>query len=257
MLSKNNNVLHIVCEKQTTQDNMLQRQRVWGNICKCSLNIFYPLLPCSKYILNIDSCKRCRNYSIETLEPVIIHHSNQKADLFYVFWRDIKHNGLIIDWIQSVPLCWRLPLLQSATVTHQWNFHIWIYKKWHKQEKWTWFTFGIPVGCCSHSQYQILITRCTSDIHGLEVASLYHGNGQSARSRQVTKWKHQIPKVHIILKDTKNIYSKMSLIVYYSGHLFTVYNFPTNTIFFHIAPIKASHISPGTEASVQLLLTYR
>lgn len=76
-------------------------------------------------------------------------------------------------------------------------------KKWHKQEKLTWFTFGIPVGCCSYSQYQILITRCTSDIHGLEVASLYHGNGQSARSRQVTKWKHQIPKVHIILKDTK------------------------------------------------------
>lgn len=203
MLSKNNNVLHIVCEKQTTQDNILQRQRVWGNICKCSLNIFYPLLPCSKYKLNIDPCKRCRNYSIETLEPVIIHHSNQKADLLYVFWRDIKHNGLIIDWIQSVPLCWCLPLLQSATVTHQWNFHIWIYKKWHKQEKLTWFTFGIPVGCCSYSQYQILITRCTSDIHGLEVASLYHGNGQSARSRQVTKWQHQIPKVHIILKDTK------------------------------------------------------
>lgn len=49
----------------------------------------------------------------------------------------------------------------------------------------------------------------------------------------------------------------MNLIVYYSGHLFTVYNFSTNNIFCHIAPIKASHISPGTEASVQLLLTYR
>lgn len=65
----------------------------------------YILSAFAKYKLNIDPCKRCRNYSIETLEPVIIHHSNQKADLLYVFWRDIKHNGLIIDWIQSVPLC--------------------------------------------------------------------------------------------------------------------------------------------------------
>ena len=52
----------------------------------------------------------------------------------------------------------------------------------------------------------VLITRCASDIHGFEIASLYHGNGQSARSRQVTEGKHQIPEVHIILKDnTKHI----------------------------------------------------
>lgn len=150
---------YILCVK-TTQDNMLQRQRVWGNICKCSWNIFYLLLPCSKYKLNIDPCKRCRNYSIETLEPVIIHHSNQKADLLYVFWRDIKHNGLIIDWIQSVPLCWCLPLLQSATVTHQWNFHIWIYKKMTQTRKinliYIWDTSGaLQLQSVSDFNYQM------------------------------------------------------------------------------------------------------
>lgn len=58
-------------------------------------------------------------------------------------------------------------------------------------------------------RYQFVITRCTSDIHGLEIASLYHGNGQSASSGQVAERKHQIAEVHVILKDnTKQILLK-------------------------------------------------
>lgn len=61
------------------------------------------------------------------------------------------------------------------------------------------------------AHYQILITRCTSDIHSLEIACLYHGNSQSAGSGQVTEWKHQIPEVHVILEDNgKHIYSTIN-----------------------------------------------
>lgn len=49
-----------------------------------------------------------------------------------------------------------------------------------------------------------LFTRCSCDVHGLEIASLYHGNSQSTRSRKVTERKHQITEVHVILKNNTN-----------------------------------------------------
>lgn len=132
-------------------------------------------------------------------EPIIVHHCYQKADLLYVFWRDIKDDGLIIDWIQSVSLCRCLPLLQSTTLTHQWDLHIWICTNERNREGKRSFIFRIPVWLCSYTQYLIWITRCTGDVHGLEIASLNHGDGQSARCRQVAEWKHQIPEIHVIL----------------------------------------------------------
>ena len=51
-------------------------------------------------------------------------------------------------------------------------------------------------GPCAFS----LFTGCSCDVHGLEIASLYHGNSQSTRSGKVTERKHQITEVHIILE---------------------------------------------------------
>lgn len=50
--------------------------------------------------------------------PVIVHDCDQEADLLYVLRRHVEDNGLVINWIQSVPLCGRLPLFQSAAFTH-------------------------------------------------------------------------------------------------------------------------------------------
>lgn len=49
-----------------------------------------------------------------------------------------------------------------------------------------------------------LFTRCSCDVHGLEIAGLYHGNSQSTRSGKVTERKHQITKIHVILKNNKH-----------------------------------------------------
>lgn len=56
-------------------------------------------------------------------------------------------------------------------------------------------------GITDSKKYSFLITRCTRDIHGLQIASLYHGNSQSARRGQVTEGEHQISEVHVILKE--------------------------------------------------------
>lgn len=60
------------------------------------------------------------------------------------------------------------------------------------------FSMGIKLGVYRQSHF--LITGSTGDVHGLEITSLYHGNGQSARSRQVTEREHQVPEIHIILE---------------------------------------------------------
>lgn len=51
--------------------------------------------------------------------PVIIHHCNGEADLVHILWRDIKDDGLIINWIQCVLLCGCFPLFQSSSLAHQ------------------------------------------------------------------------------------------------------------------------------------------
>lgn len=78
-------------------------------------------------------------------EPIIVHHCYQKADLLYVFWKDIKDDGLVINWIQSVPLRRCLPLLQSATLTHQWDLHVRICVNERNGEGKCSFVFRIPV----------------------------------------------------------------------------------------------------------------
>lgn len=37
--------------------------------------------------------------------PVIVHDGYEQADLVNVLRRNIEHNGLIVDRVQSVPLC--------------------------------------------------------------------------------------------------------------------------------------------------------
>lgn len=60
----------------------------------------------------------------------------------------------------------------------------------------------------------ISFTWCTSYIHGLKIASLYHGDGQSACCRQVAEGEHQIPKVHVILKDIRDTFTLTSVWIF-------------------------------------------
>lgn len=64
-----------------------------------------------------------------TNEPIIVHDSYEQANLVDVLRRNIKHNGFIVHWVQSVALGWCLPLLQPPAFTHQGHFNIWIWRE--------------------------------------------------------------------------------------------------------------------------------
>lgn len=135
--------------------------------------------------------------------PVVVHDGYEQADLVNVLRRNVKHNGLIVDRVQSVPLCWRLPLLQPPALTHQGHFHIRIWER-----KCCVTTLGL-IGMEETYLQRVLVweylplselTWSSRDVHGFEISGFDHGDGEPAGRGEVTQWEHQLSQVHILLE---------------------------------------------------------